>query len=1050
MHASKQLNVCYHARVQLPGFLRVGKRPELRATHTPAAKFGLDIPPELAAVLKAEGVAPRIGRAEALQVPAVMRVRNLIAGTLATLPLKKIGPNRRSEPWALFDQPNPNMATSVMFALTFEDLVFEGISWWRVTRRRFDDFPASAEWIDHRRVHVPPAGGIGLGTQQITPDFFIPPDPTQIFVDGLPVNERDMIQFLSPNPPLLVHGARAIRTALRLDRTAAMYAEEPVPLGYFREQEGADPLEDAEIQGILDDWAEARRKRAWGYVGALDPQTLGFNAEQIQLADQRQHAVLEIARASGVDPEYLGVSTTTRTYANSEQRRQDLLDFTLSAYVSAFQDRLSMGDITPRGHVARVQFAGFLRSDTKTRMETYKIGLEVGAYTEDEIRELEDRPPLTSAQRSRTDQRNDRTAGQPPAEGTPAMSNGNGHRGGALELAPLKFDADEVVRVQFDSDEVAETFQVDVEKRTITGLAVPWGKVARSGFSKWRFVEGSLRWSDTSRVKLNLHHDFSQLIGRATRLQSGSRGLVATYKVARGSEGDRALALAEDKVLDGFSIEVDFDESKGDSWQPDPSDESVRLVRQATLRGTALTGMPAFDDARVTRVAATREGKGAMPEDTKPDGGQGTVTLEAGEFTKFMDGLAGKLVESHQNLTKGLGESIGESVAAGMKAALENIHDPQRDGPEPVRAARFQVTREAPVYSFDGRGNCLVRDAWYAQREHDAEAQERIRRFHLQSAEVQKLAASFVSQRAAQLAAQAQLGPQFATVTTGTASEVIPPGYRPDLFVPQLAQGRPLYNMLSRGTIDNATPFVVPTFGSLTGGTGDHVEGSSPTEGTLALGTKTVTPGAISGKLPLTREIVDSSNPAIDQIALAAMRESYAQQTEQKVYAALNGAAAAANTEDQSLAGLPVLDHTLIEKVRDLLSRYPFVRFAAPNGAAISQLITRSFAGAKDTTNRQLLPSVGAQNTSGLGNAVTMGWFVDGLAFVPAWAITETVGDDVSLIMNSMDAWAWESPVLAFRFEEKQGPEIIELALFGYFATHVLRPAGVFAVRLIA
>jgi len=47
-----------------------------------------------------------------------------------------------------------------------------------------------------------------------------------------------------------------------------------------------------------------------------------------------------------------------------------------------------------------VNLDGFLRADTKTRMDTYKVGLDVGAYTKDEIRELEDRPPLTPAQRA--------------------------------------------------------------------------------------------------------------------------------------------------------------------------------------------------------------------------------------------------------------------------------------------------------------------------------------------------------------------------------------------------------------------------------------------------------------------------------------------------------------------------------------------------------------------------------------------------------------------------------------------------------------------------
>jgi phage portal protein BeeE len=109
--------------------------------------------------------------------------------------------------------------------------------------------------------------------------------------------------------------------------------------------------------------------------------------------------VLEIARAIGVDPEDLGVSTTSRTYQNSEQRRQDMLDFTFAAYRAAMEQRLSMRDVLPRGYEAKVNLDSFLRSDTLGRMQAYKIAEEVKALTEDEVRELEDRPLLTPAQR---------------------------------------------------------------------------------------------------------------------------------------------------------------------------------------------------------------------------------------------------------------------------------------------------------------------------------------------------------------------------------------------------------------------------------------------------------------------------------------------------------------------------------------------------------------------------------------------------------------------------------------------------------------------------
>lgn len=622
----------------------------------------------------------------------------------------------------------------------------------------------------------------------------------------------------------------------------------------------------------------------------------------------------------------------------------------------------------------------------------------------------------------------------------------------------LRFSEEEITQLSFDGPEVAETFRVNAEKRTISGLAVPWGKVARSGFARWRFKPNSLRWSDAKRVKLNLHHDPAQAIGYALGIRNTSEGLDVTFKIAEVPEGDRALALAKGGVLDGLSIEVDFED--GDGWQPDPADESIRLVTQAKLRGVALTSMPAYDDARVAAVAAQRNQGGIVPPEAEETPQESTQAPDAGAlFEANISSLADKIAESHQKLTENLAESLGESFSAGIKTALEDLAAPQ-GGPEPVKAARYAVVREAPVYTLDGRGPSLVRDAWYASREHDDEAKERLRRFQNQTAEVAKVAADRLSFMVAERA-------MFAEVNTTTAAEVIPPGYRPDLFVPQLEQGRPIVNALSRGTIANATPFVVPVFKAASGMTGDHTEGEPPTEGTLELDTKTVTPGAISGKLPLTREIVDSANPAIDQIALAAMREDYARQTEAKAYAALNGssgqggavtngfvssgaqvyepAADIVDGEDTSAGAL------LLKAVRQQLALYPFRRYAAPTRALMSQRATTAFATAEDKNGRPLLPSVGAQNAAGMGNAVQVGWFVDGLAHVPAWAISETDPGDADIFtLNSADVWAWESPVLSFRFEEKQGPEIIELALFGYFAVHILRPVGLSAIRMKA
>lgn len=356
-----------------------------------AAQFQVEVPPEMTEGMTWGGaVAPRISRREALQVPAVLRSRNLIAGTLARLPIHvRDKEHRISPPTNLLDQIDPDVPNIVTFSQTFEDLLFEGESWWRITDFGWHDYPTYAQHVDSSRVSVSP--GVSANT------------PARVYIDGYPVPDDELIRFDSPNPPLLVHAARAIRTCLELDQAASRYSSSPVPLGYFTPREGLRVKEDpVSIEEMLSRWEEARRRHVWGYIGsAWEGKQFQFDAEQIQLADQRQHAVLEIARAAGVDPEDLGVSTTSRTYQNSEQRRQDLVDFTLAPYMTAVEERLTMRDVLPRGYEAKFNLDGFLRGDTLGRFQAHKIALDAGFETLDEVRELEDLPPLPPSQRPR-------------------------------------------------------------------------------------------------------------------------------------------------------------------------------------------------------------------------------------------------------------------------------------------------------------------------------------------------------------------------------------------------------------------------------------------------------------------------------------------------------------------------------------------------------------------------------------------------------------------------------------------------------------------------
>lgn len=338
----------------------------------PAAIFGLES--------YTETVAPvgKINRQSAMQVPAVKRCRDLIAGSLGSLPVLQLDANLRPVTNPLFEQPERNIPRSVTMTRTVEDILFEGLAWWKITERAWNGYPTKVVRLEPGTVDVGQDGKVYTTTKGHTGTAY-----------GY-VPDKDLIRFDSPNSPLLWAGARAIRACLALDSAALRHADGAPPIDYFTPAEGADPADDEDVQDLLDGWGVARRTRSTAYVpAALQYHIAGWDPEKLQLAEARQHAVLEIARSAGVDPEELGVSTTSRTYANQQDRRKNFLDFTLGGYLSALQDRLSMGDVTPRGNSVRVDLSGFLRSDDKTRYEAYALGLAVGAITPEQIAERE-------------------------------------------------------------------------------------------------------------------------------------------------------------------------------------------------------------------------------------------------------------------------------------------------------------------------------------------------------------------------------------------------------------------------------------------------------------------------------------------------------------------------------------------------------------------------------------------------------------------------------------------------------------------------------------
>lgn len=896
----------------------------------------------------------RVSRSDAIQAPAVKRSRDLICATIGGLPLQVTNAAKQSVARSLLEQPERNVARSVTMTRTFDDLLFEGVAWWRVTARTPDKYPAFIEIVHNSRVDA---------------------SKSPVKIDGEEVPDADLIRFDSPNDPLLRAGARAIRTALQLEAAAYASALSPMPQGIFE----ADPdvlIEDDERRKFLADWRNARQRSADAFMPdgvKYSPQS--WSPEQLQLIGARERAEAEIATLAGINSEQVNVSTTSRTYFNAFDKRKEFLDFTLLPYMKAVEDRLSMGDVTPRGQQVRFNADAFLRSDTLTRYQTYEVGLRVGALTEPEIRELEDRPPIEAPE-------------TPPAQGDSVESNSDGGES-AFSDAPST--------LQFDAPAAQAEFKVDLESRTIRGLAVPYGASAVSGGRRWSFSKGSLKFDDVSRVKFLDGHDWSKPIGRAVSLEETDAGLIATFKVVATPAGDEALLMASDLVKDGLSIGV----ALGGEYE---ERDGVMHALSAPLAEVSLTPCPAFDSARVTQVAASndtpnKEFQTMEPEDITPE----TVQAPTAEVTASAVPATAPTAPVFDY----------DALAAAIAKGNEPV-----EGPEVVTATPTLQVSEPLPYRFDG-----------TQGEHDLSTDL----FAIAAGKSGSGEAKARTEKFMEDAREALFN-----VATGNVTSVNPNRQRPDLFADKLSYVTPLWNAIAKGPIADATPFVIPSYNTSSGEVADHTQGTEPTGGSYSTTSQTVTPGAVSGKYDVNREVVDAGgNPQVSQLIMRQVLRAYAEYLEGKAAALLAGL---------TVTDIPLLfadtDAVRAGKVEAGIADLQFARGGDRfDTFMLHQALYKSLTSAKDGANRPLYPIIGAQNSN--GTRVPAGTIeVAGKAGSPAWALSGTK----SYLFAADDVLGWASAPQEFRFEYQVAS--VTIGLFGYQATACVRTAGVRSITL--
>ena len=163
----------------------------------------------------------------------------------------------------------------------------------------------------------------------------------------------------------------------------------------------------------------------------------------------------------------------------------------------------------------------------------------------------------------------------------------------------------------------------DSETRTITGQIVQFDTPANASTGKVLFKAGSLI---PASVKLNLEHDSARPIGRSIgmELSPDGKSINATFKISKTTAGTDAIQEAMDGLRDGFSVEANVSDHGF-------NEDGTMVVNQAELVGVALTHKPAFDQARVSHVAATTDETPATPDENPTEGEPVDTTTETKE-----------------------------------------------------------------------------------------------------------------------------------------------------------------------------------------------------------------------------------------------------------------------------------------------------------------------------------------------------------------------------------------------------------------------------------
>jgi HK97 family phage portal protein len=333
-----------------------------------------------------------VTQAQALSLAPVFACNRILASSVSTLPLKayrKLGDTREpmSSLPALFAnlQTDGELVPWLHRAVT--SLALRGNAYGLITQRDGFGFPTVITWLDPSKVYPN------------SQDFARP-----WLVNGQPVNREDMFHipwFTLPGETLGLSPISAFATTINVGIQSQQYGSDwfdagGVPSGTFKNTaQTVDQDTAGEVKRRLTNAIKTRQPIVYGNDWDYTPITV--SPGEAQFIETTQMSATQIAAIYGVPPEMVGGETgNSMTYQNVEQQAINFVTFTLRPWLVLLEAAFS--SILPDRQYVRFNSDALVRADLKTRFEVHAIAKGIGVLSVDDIRELEDRPPLPGGQ----------------------------------------------------------------------------------------------------------------------------------------------------------------------------------------------------------------------------------------------------------------------------------------------------------------------------------------------------------------------------------------------------------------------------------------------------------------------------------------------------------------------------------------------------------------------------------------------------------------------------------------------------------------------------